>query len=69
MSTVNPNSDAPTTSAAVMSRDHDVQKGAIEDGSPSTTTNAPGLGADGLPDDEMAIAADALGARVDGSQG
>ena len=52
-----------------MSRDHDIQKGAIEDGYPSATTNAPGLDADGLPDDETAIAAYALGARVDGSQG
>ena len=47
-----------------------MKKGAFEDGYPSTTTtNAPGLDADGLPDDETAIAADALGARVDGSQG
>ena len=69
MSTVNSNSDVPTKRTVVMSRDHDIQKGAIEDGYPSTTTNAPGLDADGLPDDETAIAAYALGARVDGSQG
>ena len=52
-----------------VSRDHDVHKGAIEDGYPNTTTNAPGLDADGLPNDATAIAANALGARVDGSQG
>ena len=69
MSTINRIVDAPSTRAAVLSRDHDIQKGATEDGYPSTTTNAPGLDADGLPDDETAIAADALGARVDGSQG
>jgi hypothetical protein len=69
MSIVNRKSDAPTKRTGVMSRDHDIQKGAIEDGYPSTTTNAPGLDADGLPDDETAIAAYALGARVDGSQG
>jgi hypothetical protein len=52
-----------------MSPDHDIEKGATEGGYPRTTTNAPGLDADGLPDDETAIAADELGARVDGSQG
>ena len=62
-------SAAATERAASMSRDHDVRKGAIEDGRPSAATNAPGLNADGLPNDETAIAADALGARVDGSQG
>ena len=69
MSSVGRNSDAQTTGAAVISRDHDIHKGAIEDGYPSLTTNAPGLDADGLPNDETAIAACALGARVDGSQG
>ena len=69
MSTVDRTSDAPIKRAAVMSRDHDIQKGAVEDGYPNITTNAPGLDADGLPDDETAIAAYALGARVDGSQG
>jgi hypothetical protein len=51
------------------SKDHDIHKGATEDGQPSATTNAPGLDDDGLPNDETAIAADALGARVDESQG
>ena len=69
MSTVDRNPDAPIKRAAVMSRDHDVQKGAVEDGYPNITTNAPGLDADGLPNDEMGIEAAALGARVDGAQG
>ena len=55
--------------AASMSRDHDIHKGAIEDGRPSTTSNAPGLDDDGLPNDETAIAEDAVGGRADGSQG
>jgi hypothetical protein len=54
---------------AVTSRDHDIHKGALEDGRPSETTNAPGLNDEGLPNDETAIAQDALGAREDGSQG
>jgi len=49
--------------------DQDVRKGATEDERPSATTNAPGLDDDGLPNDETAIAQDALGAREDGSQG
>lgn len=54
---------------AVTSRDQDIHKGAMEDGRPSETTNAPALDDDGLPNDETAIAEDALGAREDGSQG
>lgn len=50
-------------------RDPDGRKGAMEDERPCATTNAPGLDDDGLPNDETAIAEDALGARVDGSQG
>ena len=69
MSAASWHADAAITRAAVMSRDHDIQKGAVEDGYPNITTNAPGLDADGLPDDEMGIAASALGARVDGAQG
>jgi hypothetical protein len=53
----------------ITSRDHDMHKGATEDGRPSATTNAPGLDDEGLPNDETAIAADALGAREDQSQG
>ena len=55
--------------AGLPSRDADVHKGAIEDERPSATTNAPGLDDDGLPNDETAIAEDAIGARADGSQG
>ena len=51
------------------SRDHDIHKGAMEDGRPSLTTNAPGLDDEGLPSDQTTIAAEALGAREDGSQG
>jgi len=56
----------PTTR---MSRDHDIRKGATEDGTQSGTTNAPGLDTNGLPNDDRAIAEDAIGARADGSQG
>jgi len=52
-----------------MTRDQDIHKGAMEDERPSPTTNAPGLDDDGLPNDETAIAEDAIGAREDGSQG
>ena len=54
---------------AAMSRDHDLHKGATEDGRISDATNAPGLDAEGLPNDAMLIAAHALAARVDGCQG
>jgi hypothetical protein len=40
-----------------------------EVGRPSGTTNAPGLDGNGLPNDETAIAEDALGARADKSEG
>jgi hypothetical protein len=46
-----------------------LHKGAVEYEQPSTTTNAPGLDAEGLPNDDMAIAQDAVGARADGTQG
>jgi hypothetical protein len=66
-------SDADTRWAAwiamTTARDPDIHKGAFEDGCPVTTTNAPGLDDDGLPNDEQAIAEGALGAREDGSQG
>ena len=57
------------TCSANTSRDHDIHKGAMEDGRPSETTNAPALDEDGLPNDETAIAAAALGAREDGTEG
>ena len=70
MTTVNWNSDTATRRrVALTSRDHDVHKGAMEDGRPSATTNAPGLDDDGLPNDETAIAEGALDAREDKSQG
>jgi hypothetical protein len=53
----------------VISRDQDVRKGAMEDDRPLFTTNAPGLDDEGLPNDEIAIAEQAMGARADGSQG
>ena len=55
--------------AVARSRDADVQKGAMEDGCPSAATNAPGLDNEGLPNDETAIAEDAIGARADSTQG
>jgi hypothetical protein len=58
----------PTLTAAA-SRDHDGGKGAIEDERPSVGTNAPGLDNNGMPNDERAITEDALGARLDGTQG
>lgn len=69
MTMINRPADPAAGHVALMSRDHDVQKGAMEDGYASTTMNAPGLDADGMPNDEGEIAAHALGARVDGSQG
>ena len=51
------------------SRDHDIHKGAMEDERPSDSMNASALDDDGLPSDETAIAQDAIGARIDGSQG
>jgi hypothetical protein len=55
--------DAMTRRTAPSSRDPDIHKGAMEDERPCATTNAPGLDDDGLPNDETAIAEDALGAR------
>jgi hypothetical protein len=51
------------------SRDQDTHKGAIEDGRPNEGTNAPALDENGLPNDDTAIAQDALGANEDQSQG
>lgn len=70
MTTCNARSDDATMRrTALTSRDADVHKGAMEDDRPCATTNAPGLDGDGLPNDETAIAEDAIGAREDGSQG
>ena len=51
------------------SGDADMHKGVIEDDHPYLRSNAPGLDDDGLPNDEIAIAEDAIGAREDRSQG
>jgi hypothetical protein len=69
MSSNEPNGGANMRRPAGTSRDHDIHKGATEDERPRETTNAPGLDEDGLPNDERAIASDALGARADGTQG
>jgi hypothetical protein len=60
---------ARLTPTAVTSRDHDGSKGAIEDERPNDGDNAPGLDHNGMPNDETAITEDALGARLDGTQG
>ena len=50
--------------------DQDIHKGAMEeDRLISDQTNAPALDGNGLPNDETAIAQDALGAEADQSQG
>jgi hypothetical protein len=50
--------------------DHDHRKGAMEDDRPDPDRQgAPGLDENGLPNDATAIAQDAVGARVDESQG
>lgn len=61
--------EATPIQTAFSSRDHDGSKGAIEDERPSEGTNAPGLDHNGMPNDERAITEDALGARLDGTQG
>ena len=50
--------------------DHDLHKGAKEDerAGPERSSH-PGLDMDGLPNDPIAIAQDALGAKADQSQG
>jgi hypothetical protein len=57
------------TRTALLSRDHDAGKGAIEDDRPSEGSNAPGLEQNGMPDEEPANTQDALSARMDGTQG
>jgi hypothetical protein len=61
--------DVTTQTTMRSSGDADMHKGAIEDDHPCARSNAPGLDDDGLPNDEIAIAEDAIGAREDGSQG
>jgi hypothetical protein len=50
--------------------DNDIHKGAKEDDRPGPERSShPGLDANGLPNDPIAIASDMLGANVDKSQG
>lgn len=50
--------------------DHDARKGAMEEERPEPNgPGAPGLDGNGLPNDETAIAQDAVGARQDRTQG
>jgi hypothetical protein len=53
--------------------DPDLHKGAIEgpsnDGTSQGNRNAPAIGEDGLPNDEIAIAEDVLGANEDETEG
>lgn len=50
--------------------DHDIHKGAKEEDRPGPGRSShPGLDTDGLPNDPIAIAQDALGAREDETQG
>ena len=56
--------------ASTIHRDQDIHKGAMEEERPiPDQTNVPGLDGNGLPNDETAIAQDALGAEADQSQG
>ncbi len=50
-------------------RNQDFHKGAVEDDRPSNRTNASALDDNGMPNNETAIAQDALGAADDRSQG
>jgi hypothetical protein len=49
--------------------DSDIHKGAIEGADGQGDTNAPGLDENGLPNDEVAIAQDVIGANEDETQG
>ena len=55
---------------AAESIDQDMMKGAVEDGTNTLgNANAPALDEFGLPNDEVAIAEDVLGANEDETQG
>jgi hypothetical protein len=62
-----------TPMATKHQNDPDVHKGAIEGDRPSDeqigNPNGEGIDEDGMPDDEVAIAEDAIGANEDESQG
>ncbi len=59
---------APTRPEATV--DQDLRKGAKEDDRPGPErSDRPGLDPDGWPNDPVAIGQDAIGAKVDNSQG
>jgi hypothetical protein len=49
--------------------DSDLQKGAVESPEGQGNANAPALDDNGMPNDEVAIAQDVLGANEDETQG
>ena len=49
--------------------DSDFQKGAVESPDAQGNANAPALDDEGMPNDEVAIAQDVLGANEDETQG
>jgi hypothetical protein len=60
----------PITKRPLPKPDQDVHKGAVEENRPGPKrSDAPGLDANGLPNNPTAIAQDALGAKADKSQG
>jgi hypothetical protein len=62
--------EAAMTNSIKPVADNDIHKGAKEDDRPGPERSShPGLDKGGLPNDPIAIAADALGAKVDKSQG
>jgi hypothetical protein len=55
---------------ALQGADNDIHKGAMEEDRPGPEgSNHAGLDQNGLPNDPVAIAEDAIGARADQSQG
>lgn len=64
-----PNETAKQTPAP-RAADNDIHKGAMEEDRPGPErSNHAGLDQNGLPNDPVAIAEDAIGARADKSQG
>jgi hypothetical protein len=58
------------TNRTPQTADNDIHKGAKEDDRPGPRRSShPGLDKNGLPNDPIAIAQDALGAKADKSQG
>ena len=69
MTTRSKDSDESHRRTSINSGDPDGRKGAVEDSRPGSTNGAPGLDDNGLPNDEVKITEDAVGAREDESQG